>query len=141
MNFQSVFGPQINVIEDIRAGKRDIGTPVEIVVESSFRLGERARQIDTLMKADVIPVVFVDASGNVWVLTAGGSGLVMFESADGQPVDDNQSRIVDEVVAGLKKHFKIKTKKKKAEPSVVLGVVEPEYPFDWPDTIADVEDV
>lgn len=129
MGFQQVFGPEINVIEDIRAGKRDIGNPVEIVVESSFRLGERARQIDTLMKADVIPVVFVDASGNAWVLTAGGSGLVMFESADGQPVDDSQGSVVDEVVAGLKKHFGIKTKKAKKpepEPEVLLGVVEPE---------------
>lgn len=137
MNFLSVFGPEINVIEDIRAKKRDIGTPEEIVVESSYRLGDRAKQFDVLTQSETMPVVFVDASGNVWVLTAGGSGLVMFESADSNPVDDNQGRIVDDVVAGLKKHFGIKTKKVK-KPEVLLGVVEPESIM--PDTIAELDD-
>lgn len=137
MGFQQVFGPQINVIEDIRASKRDLGVPSEVKVESSFRLGDRARQIDTLMRSNVVPVVFVDASGNVWVLTAGGSGLVMFESADGQPVDDKQGEVIDDVVAGLKKHFGIKTKKKKPEPEVMLGVVEPESVM--PDSIEELD--
>lgn len=137
MGFQQVFGPQINVIEDIRASKRDLGVPSEVKVESSFRLGDRARQIDTLMRSSVVPVVFVDASGNVWVLTAGGSGLVMFESADGQPVDDKQGEVIDDVVAGLKKHFGIKTKKKKPEPEVMLGVVEPESVM--PDSIEELD--
>lgn len=139
MSFQQVFGSDINVIEDIRAAKRDVGNPSEIVVESSFKLGDRARQIDVLMNSDVIPVVFVDASGNVWVLTAGASGLVMFESADSKPVDDHQEKVIESVVASLKKHFGLKAKKKK-EPEVVLGVMEPEFPTDWPDTISDLED-
>lgn len=140
MTLQQAFDSSLNVIEDRRAAKRDVGQPTEIVTESTYRLGDRAKQIDALLTADPVPVAFVDASGNVWVLTAGGSGVVVFESADSQPADDYQNEVVNLVVAGLRKRFNVKTKKaKKAEPDVVVGVVEPEFPTDWPDTISDVE--
>jgi len=141
VNFQTVLGGKHNVIVDGRSSKRDIGKPDEITVESSYKVGDRAKQIDALVRSDVLPVVFVDAQANVWVLSAGGSGVVVFESADDKPLDDAQGETIDAVVKALEAEFGIrKPKKKKKSDDVLLGVVEPEFPFEWPDIIADVED-
>ena len=139
MNLQTVLGAKHNVIVDTRSSKRDIGKPSEITVESSYHVGDRAKQIDGLVRSDVIPVVFVDAQSNVWVLSAGGSGVVVFESADDKSLDDVQETTVDAVVKALEAEFGLKKPKKKKKPDVLLGVVEPEFPFEWPDIIADVE--
>jgi len=139
MSLREAFDADINLIEDGRASRRDIGKPQEIRVESSQRLGDRASQIDAALASDVIPIVFVDAHGNVWLLTAGGSGVVAYESDSDQPTSDHQAEIIDRVVANLRKWFGIKTKKaKQTDPDVLVGVVEPEFPTDWPDTISDV---
>lgn len=143
MNLQTSLGTKHNVIVDGRASKRDVAVPDEITVESSYLIGPRATIIDSLVRAEVKPVVFVDSDSNVWVLTAGGSGVVMFESADEKPLDEVQSEAVDAVVRALEDEFNIRKPKKprkKKEDDVVLGVVEPEYPFEWSDVIADVED-
>lgn len=141
MTFQSVLGGKHNVILDGRASKRDVGVPSEIVVESSYKVGDRAKQIDRLLQSEVMPVVFVDAQSNIWRLTAGGSGVVVFESADDKPLDDFQASTIDAVVKALESEFDIKKpKKKKKSDDVLLGVVEPEFPFEWPDIIADVEE-
>lgn len=143
MKLQARLGSRVNVVEDIRASKRDVGVPLEIRVESTYRIGDRSRQIDGLLKADEIPVVFVDGQSNVWVLTAGKSGVVAFESSDDSPLNDEQDVTISLVVGALHDEFGLKKPKKvrkKVEPDVVLGVVEPEFPFEWPDIIADVED-
>lgn len=140
MNLQTALGGKHNVIVDGRSSKRDIGKPDEITVESSYKVGDRAKQIDRLLQSEVMPVVFVDALSNIWRLTSGGSGVVVFESADDKPLDDYQANTIDAVVKALEAEFDIKKPKKKKKPEeVLLGVVEPEFPFEWPDIIADVE--
>ena len=140
MSFQTELGSKHNVIIDTRSSKRDIGVPSEIVVESSFKVGDRAKQIDRLLQAEVMPSVFVDAQSNIWRLTAGGSGLVVFESADDKPLDDVQESTVEAVVKALESEFGIKKPKKprKKKDDVLLGVVEPPSPSWWPDTITDL---
>jgi hypothetical protein len=134
VSFQTDLGSKHNVIVDGRASKRDVGVPVEITVESSFKVGDRAKQIDRLLQAEIMPSVFVDAQSNIWRLTAGGSGLVVFESADDKPLDEYQENTVEAVVKALESEFGIKKpKKKKKEQDVLLGVVEPEYV--WPEIV------
>lgn len=130
------------MIVDGRASVRDAGVPDEVVAESSYHLGNKAQQIDALLRGETLPVAFVDADSNVWQLTAGGSGVVVFESADDKPLDDVQGDTVDAVIRALESELGIKKKKprKKKDDEVLLGVVEPEFPTDWPDTIADVEE-
>lgn len=140
MNLQQLIGSRFTVNVDGRASRRDIGQPDRIAVESTFRLGDRAGQIDHMMRSDVVPAVFVDADAQIWQLTAGGSGLVMFESADGSPLTDEQADALGLVETVLGEFFGIaepaakpepkpvaKKKPKKAkEPDVVLAVAYPE---------------
>ena len=141
MKLQAKLGSSVNVIEDIRAAKRDVGKPDEIRSESTYRIGATARQIDALVNSDEVPVVFVDGQSNVWVLSAGGSGVVAFESADDNPLDEMQEATIEKVVKALQDIHGLKAKKaKKKKDDVLLGVVEPECPFEWPDIIADVEE-
>lgn len=140
MSLKDLLGPDINVIEDSRASKRGKGAPAAVVKESSGRLGDRASQINDLVSRDVVPVAFVDASNNVWLLSAGASGIIVYEAAGDDAISPDQDAVVQAVEDAIKKHFNIKTKKVKREgPDALLGVVDPQFPTDWPDTIADVD--
>jgi hypothetical protein len=139
MSIKDHLGPEIVVIEDSRASKRGKGTPSKVKKESSGRYGDRANQITQLVNREVVPVAFIDASNNVWLLSAGGSGLIVYESGINDPLSAEQDKVIEAVEEAIKKHFGIKDKKaKKDEPDTVLGVVDPAFPTDWPDTIADV---
>lgn len=132
MNLQQLIGSRFTVNVDGRASKRDVFVPDEIRVESTFRLGSRAAQIDGLVRGDGVPVVFVDADAQVWQLTSGGSGLVMFESADGSPLTDEQMDavlLVEQVLGeyfGLLKPAPKKRAKKQKESDTLVGVAFPD---------------
>ncbi len=136
MNLQQLIGSRFTVNVDGRASRRDVFQPEEIRVESTFRLGSRAAQIDTLVRAESVPVVFVDADAQIWQLTAGGSGLVVFESADSSPLTDEQMEavlLVEQVLGeyfGLSKPAPKKRAKKAKEPDVLLGTAFPDDPED-----------
>ncbi len=150
MNLQQLIGSRFTVNVDGRASKRDVSIPGSIVVESTYRLGSRASQIDQMVRGDVVPVAFIDADAQIWQLTAGGSGLVMFESADNSPLTDDQmeaSLLVERVLSeyfGLVqdevpvvKPVSKKRAKKPKEPDVLLGTV---YPEDDPDEVGKLID-
>lgn len=135
MSIQSHIPSRFNVIVDGRAAKRGIGSPDAVQARSSYMLGNRAKQIDVLVNDDEVPVAFVDASANIWLLSAGASGVVAFESADDKPLNEAQDEAVQAVVDALNKEFKVKKQKRKAAEEAPK---EEDFPFAWPDTIADV---
>jgi hypothetical protein len=132
MNLQSLIGGEFRVSIDSRSSKRDIGRPSKIRSESSFHVGKRGEVINFALRQDVVPVALVDIDSHVWLLTAGGSGLVMFESADANPIDERQSAAVTAVVAALELLFEVDSvpkpkkprAKKPAEPELAEVVAE-----------------
>lgn len=143
MNLQQLVGSRFTVNVDGRASRRDVFHPEQIVVESTFRLGDKGAQIDGMVRSESVPVVFVDADAQIWQLTAGGSGLVMFESADNSPLTDEQMEavlLVERVLGeffGLVKSAPKKRAKKVKEPDVLLGTV---FPYDSPEAIGSMID-
>ncbi len=134
MNLQQLVGSRFTVNVDGRASRRDVFQPEQIVVESTFRLGDKGAQIDGMVRSESVPVVFVDADAQIWQLTAGGSGLVMFESADNSPLTDEQmeavllvERVLNEFF-GLVKQAPKKRAKKAKEPDTLVGVAFPDTP-------------
>lgn len=135
MSIQSHLSGRFNVIVDGRSAKRDAGVPESVEARSSYMVGNRAKQIDILLNADEMPVAFVDGDATIWLLTAGASGVVAFESTDERPLTDAQGDAVDAVVDALHKEFKIKKVKKKQKEELPKAE---DFPFQWPDIIADV---
>ena len=118
MNLQSLIGGDFRVSVDSRASKRDIGEPSEITTESSFFVGKRGEVINLALRSEVVPVALVDADSTIWLLTSGKSGLVMFESADNNPIDDRQASAVTAVVSALELLFNIDSAPKAKKPRV-----------------------
>lgn len=77
-------------IIDGRARRRDTFAPSTISVRA-MGTGSIAEHVNLCVNSSPIPCAYVTASGQVWILTGGGSGVIAFAGDD--PTLDQSDRI------------------------------------------------
>jgi hypothetical protein len=77
-------------IIDTRAVKRDKTPPVTISVRA-MGTGSVSEHIDLAVSSSPIPCAYITATGQVWILTGGGSGVIAFAGDD--PTIDQGDKI------------------------------------------------
>lgn len=109
---------------DARAEYRDRGAPTRLqIVQVPARPAIAA--ITDAVNTQPMPAVLVTASGKIWQLTAGGSGIVWVQ-ADGR-FTAPQRAAIDKVTAGFEAEWPQLAKPKPAQvaPPSMTGVVSP----------------
>lgn len=123
-------------IIDGRAARRDTHPPRWISVRA-MGTGSVSEHIDLAVNSSPIPCAYITSTGNVWILTGGGSGVIAF-AGDDPTIDqgDRISLLVEALetlggeVEGMDEPAPTVKRKRKSEP--VAEVVEvAEVPEAW----------
>lgn len=88
---------------DRRAGTRGIGNPSEVTILASGKYGDVAGQFDGFIASGTVPAAFVLKNGDVYVLSAGYSGLIVFEGVTEDGPNEAQTGSIDAVAKVLAK--------------------------------------
>jgi hypothetical protein len=108
---------------DARAPYRDAHAPDKLTVKK-VPVQSPVLTITEAVNTQPMPAVIVTASGKVWQMTSGGSGIVWVQTDTGRFSADQRDAL-DEITAAFEAEFPHLAK---AAPKTITGVVAPTKP-------------